>query len=198
MLMNFHDTSMGKSSNVSSKSTWYGQSFVEVVAVVVAALDAVDVDGFVGEDWSRRRRSRMAAREDAEDDAPLLVEFAADANNATTAMTTTSSTSVVTMLRRRRRGHIVMLKNNEIFRSAFVLSLRIEKPVGQCLVGAGWWRCGCCVVLCVSELLMLISSHQNCWAFSWFISLCGSFLAIDTTYAIKNKSYCVKCARWCG
>jgi len=147
MLMNFHDTSMGKSSNVSSKSTWYGQSFVEVVAVVVAALDAVDVDGFVGEDWSRRRRSRMAAREDAEDDAPLLVEFAADANNATTAMTTTSSTSVVTMLRRRRRGHIVMLKNNEIFRSAFVLSLRIE----TCWAMSRWsWMVAlwllCCVV----------------------------------------------------
>jgi hypothetical protein len=43
---------MGKLSNVSSKSTWYGQSFVEVVAVVVAFFDAVDVVGVVGEDWS--------------------------------------------------------------------------------------------------------------------------------------------------
>ena len=101
--------SMGKSSNVSSKSTWYGQSFVEAV-VVASSFDAVVVDvGVVGEDWSRRRRSRMA-REDAEDDAPL-VEFAADANNATAAMTTTSSTSVMTtMLLRRRRGHIIMSK----------------------------------------------------------------------------------------
>ena len=88
---------MGKSSNVSSKSTWYGQSFVEAVVVV-------DV-GVVGEDWSRRRRSRMA-REDTEDDAPL-VEFAADANNATAAMTTTSSTSVMTtmLLRTTTRAH---------------------------------------------------------------------------------------------
>lgn len=93
--------SMGKLSNVSSKSTWYGQTFVDVgaVVVVVASFDAVDVVGVVGEDWSRRRRLRIA-REDTEDDAPL-VEFAADVNNATTAMTTTSSTSVMTMLLRR-------------------------------------------------------------------------------------------------
>ena len=120
--MNFHDMSMGKSSNVSSKSTWYGQSFVEAV-VVASSFDAVDVVGVVGEDWSRRRRSRMA-REDTEDDAPL-VEFAADANNATAAMTTTSSTSVMTTMLLRtttRRGHIIIMSkknNNEIFRSAF-------------------------------------------------------------------------------